>query len=175
MTGTDTDSGIYVVTKLVSSYEENRKLGERIDTLVHQHMSEHMVYSNYPREHPFYDKTFKKNFHRFQNEHPLPALITEAIATGPKGYVLTVINADEFNTMDGAWDKVKQLYGNMIKYSEDTNKDLLKRQKGLSYRYIVERDDYFLESSKRVYTNILMVLGRWIRIRCVRKRAKCSL
>ena len=38
--GTDTDSGIYVVTKLVESYEENLKLGERIDNLVHQHMSE---------------------------------------------------------------------------------------------------------------------------------------
>ena len=34
--GTDTDSGIYVVTKLASSYEENLKHGERIDTPVHQ-------------------------------------------------------------------------------------------------------------------------------------------
>ena len=133
--GTDTDSGIYVITK-------NRQLGERIDQLVHRHMSELMDYSNYPPTHPFFDKRFKKNFHRFQNEHPPPSMITEAIETGPKEYLLSVINTKECKTMDGAWEKLKEFYVNLTKYSEETKEGVLKRHKGLSHRYIIKRNDY---------------------------------
>ena len=82
--GTDTDSGIYAITKRVKSYEENLAFPDRVDALMHKYMSDQMDYSNYPTDHPFYNKAFKKNFHRFQNEHPPPSIVTEAIATGSK-------------------------------------------------------------------------------------------
>ena len=37
---------------------------------------------DHPTDHPFYDKSFKKNFYRYQNEQPPPELTTEAIDDG---------------------------------------------------------------------------------------------
>ena len=136
--GTDTDSGIYSIRKEVSSYEENLAFPDRIDELVHRYMSDQMDYSNYPTDHPFYDKTYKKNFHRFQNEHPPPALVTEAVATGPKEYLLTILIKD----LEESWSKVKEMNDSNVKYSESTKEGVLKRHKGLSHRYNVTRNDY---------------------------------
>ena len=136
--GTDTDSGIFSIRKEVSSYEENLAFPDRVDELVHRYMSEQMDYSNYPTDHPFYNKTFKKNFHRFQNEHPPPALVTEAVATGPKEYLLTILIKEN----EEAWSKVKELNKNSVKYNESTKEGVLKRHKGLSHRYNVTRNDY---------------------------------
>ena len=140
--GTDTDSGIYAITKRVASYEENLAFPDRVDELIHRHMSEQMDYSNYPTDHPFYDKTFKKNFHRFQNEHPPPSIVTEAIATGPKEYLLTIIKKDDFKSNEEVWDKVKDMDKDNVKYSESAKEGVLKRHKGLSHRYTVTRNDY---------------------------------
>ena len=140
--GTDTDSGIYSIRKEVGSYEENLAFPDRIDELVHRYMSDQMDYSNYPTDHPFYDKTFKKNFHRFQNEHPPPSIVTEAIAPGPKEYLLTIIKKDDFTSNEEVWGKVKEMDANNVKFNESTKEGVLKRHKGLSHRYIVTRNDY---------------------------------
>ena len=140
--GTDTDSGIYCITKKVKSYEENLAFPDRVDELVHKYMSEQMDYSNYPTDHPFYDKTFKKNFHRFQNEHPPPSIVTEAIATGCKEYLLTIIKKDDFKADEDVWSKVKEMDRESVKYSESAKEGVLKRHKGLSHRYMVTRNDY---------------------------------
>ena len=140
--GTDTDSGIYAITKKVSSYEENLAFPDRVDELVHKYMSEQMDYSNYPVEHPFYDKTYKKNFHRFQNEHPPPSIVTEAIATGCKEYLLTIIKKDDLQADVDVWNKVKEMDNENVKYNESSKEGVLKRHKGLSHRYTVTRNDY---------------------------------
>ena len=118
--GTDTDSGIYAITKRVSSYEEKLAFPDRVDELIHRHMSEKMDYSNYPTDHPFYDKSYKKNFHRFQNEHPQPSIVTEAIATGPKEYLLTIIKKDDFKSNEEVWGKVKEMDKDSVKFDEST-------------------------------------------------------
>ena len=140
--GTDTDSGIYAITKRVKSYEENLAFPDRVDELIHKNMSEQMDYSNYPTDHPFYDKTYKKNFHRFQNEHPPPSIVTEAIATGCKEYLLTIIKKDDFKADEDVWSKVKEMDRESVKYSESAKEGVLKRHKGLSHRYTVTRNDY---------------------------------
>ena len=139
--GTDTDSGIYAITKVVNSYEENLAFPDRVDEMVHRYMSEQMDYSNYPVEHPFYDKTFKKNFHRFQNEHPPPSIITESIATGPKEYLLTIIKKDDLKSED-VWGRVKEMDKECVRYTESAKEGVLKRHKGLSHRYVITRSDY---------------------------------
>ena len=105
-------------------------------------MSEQMDYSNYPTDHPFYDKTFKKNFHRFKNEHPPPSIVNEAIATGRKEYLLTIIKNDDFKSNEEVWDKVKDMDTDNVKYSESAKEGVLKLHKGLSHRYTVTRNDY---------------------------------
>ena len=140
--GTDTDSGIYAITKKVSSYQENLALPDRVESLIHKHMSEQMDYSNYPTDHPFYDKTYKKNFHRFQNEHPPPSIVTEAIATGPKEYLLTIIKKDDLKPDEEVWGKVKVMDTDGVKFNESAKEGVLKRHKGLSHRYTVTRNDY---------------------------------
>ena len=140
--GTDTDSGIYAVSKKVGSYEENLAFPARVDELIHKHMSDQMDYSNYPTDHPFYDKTYKKNFHRFQNEHPPPSIVTEAIATGCKEYLLTIVKKDDLEADVDVWNKVKELDNENVKYNESAKEGVLKRHKGLSHRYTVTRNDY---------------------------------
>ena len=140
--GTDTDSGIYCISKKVKNYEENIAFPDRVDELVHKHMSERMDYSNYSTDHKFYDKTYKKNFHRFQNEHPPPSIVTEAIATGCKEYLLTIIKKDDFKAEEDVWNKVKEMDSESVKYSESAKEGVLKRHKGLSHRYLVTRNDY---------------------------------
>ena len=92
--GSDTDSGFYNMVKEVDTYEENLAFLEEVENILHTNCRHLLDYSNYPKDHKFYDGTHRKEFFYFQNEHPPPQIVSEILASGPKEYLIAVLNKE---------------------------------------------------------------------------------
>jgi len=143
--GSDTDSGFYNMMKEVDTYEENLAFLEEVENILHVNCRHLLDYSNYPKDHKFYDCTHRKEFFYFQNEHPPPQIVSEILASGPKEYLIAVVNKEdeESNSTQSLWEKRADILDNNVRFDSNVTKEgVIRKHKGISTKHRITRIDY---------------------------------